>query len=99
MRSNNEHRWRESDDLVAFYLFRHGTDQLGVALSQVADVLGIELGAMNMRKSNFRSQESPGGLANAAKQTRAIFEIYRNTPEIELRAMVLGVLMRAREVG
>jgi hypothetical protein len=99
MRSSEEHRWKESDDLVAFYLSRHGADQFCLSLSEVAMILGISLGAMNMRMSNFQSQESPGGVANASKQTRAVFQNYCKAPELELRGMVRGILMRAREVG
>ena len=96
MRSEHEHRWNELDDLVAFYFSRYGEQR---EWADAAEALGIGLGSMKMRISNFRSQENPGGLANASKQTCAVFQSYRHLPEPELRAMVLGVLMRARDVG
>jgi hypothetical protein len=99
MSSSDKHRWRESDDLVAFYLSRHSADQLGLSLSDVAEILSIRPGSMRMRMSNFQSQESPGGLRNASKQTCAVFQSYGDRSEPELRAMVLGILLRAREVG
>lgn len=65
MRSSQEHPWSESDDLIEFYLSRHGDSQLGIRLSEVAQSIGIGAGAMKMRMSNFRSLESdpaPGGI-------------------------------------
>ncbi len=79
------------------YLSLHGDSQLGFSLTDVAMRLGITVSAMNMRISNFRSLESPGHLGNATKQTRNVFDAYRNGSELELRSMVLGILMRAAE--
>jgi hypothetical protein len=97
MRSIDEHRWKESDDLVAFYLSRHGDDHLGISLTNVAARLDITPGAMRMRMSNFQSLESAGHLGNVSRQIRAVFQTYHETSEAELRGMVLEMLTQASE--
>lgn len=95
MRSSQEHRWSESDDLIAFYLSRHGDSQLGIRLPEVARRIGIGAGTLKMRMSNFRSLESdpaPGELSNASRQTRSVFQNHCHMTEAELRSLVLSVL-------
>ncbi len=98
MRSDDEHRWTKSDDLVAFYLFREGDGKLGIALPEVATQLGIYPETMKMRLANFKSLQGPGGLNHPAKQSQAVYEEYCNVDEPILRGIVLGILLRARSV-
>jgi len=84
------HVWRWEDDVVAFHLFRAGTDEAGLA--GVERALGISPAAMRMRIANFQALAGGGGLANASAQSRAVFEKYRGTPDVELRGMALRIL-------
>lgn len=98
MRSSTEHRWTKSEDMVAFYLSRHGDSQLGLQLTEIAQRVGIKPGTMKMRMSNFRSLEpnaAPGELNKPSRQTRAVFEEYGHMTEIELRPLILDILDRA----
>jgi hypothetical protein len=99
MHSPKEHHWKESDDVVALYLSKYGDSGLGLAISDVAARLNIAIGAMKMRMSNFKSQSGSGGLANASRQTGEVYGTFHDTPEPELRSMVCGILMRAKDIG
>jgi hypothetical protein len=83
-----KHRWTEGDDLVALYLFRHGDKGLPMKLASLTDVLGMSEASMIMRKGNFAALDREGGLSNAAKQTKVIYERQRKTSEAELRGLV-----------
>jgi hypothetical protein len=86
MRSSEEHDWTECDDIVALYLSVYRAGRVGVTLEDAAGILGIGIGAMRMRIGNCRSLEGQGGLAHVSRQTRDVFNRYRNLPEPELRA-------------
>ncbi len=83
-----KHRWTEGDDLVALYLYRHGEKGLPMKLASLANVLGMSKDSMKMRKGNFVALDRGGGLSNAAKQTKTIYERHRQTLEDELRRLV-----------
>jgi uncharacterized protein YqeY len=54
--------------------------------------LGIKEGSMKMRESNIL-----GVLTKSSKQSRNALEKYKDFPEPELRAIVLGILLRASD--
>lgn len=92
MRSSNEHHWRFTDDVVAAYLAFHGDKLLGQSLEQASITLGITKRSMKMRVSNIL-----GILTKCTKQSGIVRDQYRGVPEPELRAIALGILMRAAE--
>jgi hypothetical protein len=94
MRSNTEHHWLYSDDIVAVYLAYHGDKLLGQSRERVSMKLGIKKGSMKMRESNIL-----GVLTQSSEQSRNAREKYKNFPEPELRAIVLGILLRASDEG
>ncbi len=79
------HEWSEADDLVAFYLYKFGTERLPFGMPAIAERRGIKLGSMKMRISNFKAYAGTGGLGNIARQSVQIFERYKGTSEPELR--------------
>ena len=86
------HAWTASNDLVAFYLERFGTERH--SLKDAGARLGIPAAAMRMRMANFRALEGEGGLSNASRQSQAVFQRYREATEPELRRRVDGILGR-----
>jgi hypothetical protein len=102
MRSSAEHRWTKSDDMVAFYLSRHGDSLLGFQLTEIAQRVGVKPGTMRMRMSNFRSLEpdvEPGELNKPSMQTRTVFQEYSHMTEAELRPVILDILDDAFGAG
>jgi hypothetical protein len=87
------HAWRWEDDVVAYYLFRAGTGE--ITLDEVERSLGIRPGVMRMRIANFKALAGRGGLGNASRQSRAVFERYKDTPAAELREVALRFLRGA----
>ncbi len=81
----DQHSWSEADDLVAFYLYRFGTERLPFDMPTIAERRGIKPGSMKMRISNFKAYAGTGKLGNIARQSVKVFERYRDTAEPELR--------------
>jgi hypothetical protein len=79
-----QHRWTEGDDLVAFYLSRHGTRRLPLMEAGIAKLLGMSEGSMARRRGNFAYLDGRGGLPHAAKQSRRVRQQYEKATEPEL---------------
>src|SRR5262249_38721861 len=86
------HRWTERDDIVALYLYKHGTGHIQLSLDQVATKLGMTTASMKMRIQNFRSLDREGGLANAARLSRSVYARFGQLPESQLRAKMVAAL-------
>jgi hypothetical protein len=86
------HEWTETDDIVAFYLYRFGPDDLSLGIGEIGDRLGMGGGSLRMRIGNFRAIDGHGGLGNAAIQSRRIYEAHSKSSKEELRAKVLSIL-------
>lgn len=90
------HRWTETDDLGAFYVYRFGHQALGRTRGAVTRALGLDPGSFRMRIQNFQAIDGSGGLAHFGKQSVRIYERYRTATEPELRALVLAAIERRR---
>ena len=91
-----QHRWTEDDDVVAFYLSRHGVRRLPLMEAGIAKCLGMSEGSLARRQANFAYLDGRPGLANFAKQSRRIHLEYEKKTEPELRPLVLRILGKAR---
>ena len=91
-RSTSRHRWREDDDLVGYYLFRHGANDLPLTQPEIAELLGMPESSLIMKQGNYRSLAGGNGLSSASAQSRRIFERHKKTSHADLRQLVLEVL-------
>jgi len=91
-----QHRWTEDDDVVAFYLSRHGTRRLPLMEAGIAKHLGVSEGSLARRQANFAHLDGRPGLPHAAKLSRRIHQQYARATEAELRPLVLRVLGQAK---
>jgi hypothetical protein len=101
-----QHCWTEDDDLVAFYLSRHGTRFLGMGEATIAKALSerplpdggrpvdMPVSSLLKRIQNFNYLDGkPHGLSNfAPNKSGPIYEQYKNATIFELRPMVIQVL-------
>jgi hypothetical protein len=88
----DHHKWTEPDDIVAFYLSRYGPSELARSVAAAAEKLGIASGTLHLRIGNFKFLDGNGRLNHPAKQSRRVFDQYKDIPEKELRAIVAGIL-------
>jgi hypothetical protein len=79
------HSWTRSDDLAAFYVSRFGVNHLPYSIEEIATEKGIKVGSFKMRIQNFYALEGKGGLENFAKQSKDIYERFKNLSERDLR--------------
>jgi hypothetical protein len=87
-----QHRWNQDDDLIAFYMSRHGTNDLPIAQEGIAKLLGMSEASLIMRQRNFTDLEGKHGLSHVAKQSIRIYERHKSTSKAELRSLVLRVI-------
>jgi hypothetical protein len=91
-----QHRWTENDDVVAFYLSRHGTRRLPLMEAGIAKRLGMSEGSLARRQANFAYLDGRPGFDHVAKLSRRIHQQYEKATEAELRPLVLRVLGQTR---
>ncbi|RAR75765.1 hypothetical protein [Flavobacterium aciduliphilum] len=75
-------KWDTSDDIVAFYLYKFGTVE---EIKKSSLILDIKLTSLKMRISNFAYLDNKNGLDNYAKQSREVYNKYRNYSNFELK--------------
>ncbi len=86
------HKWVESDELAALYVYYYGVEQLPYGLEEIAYSRGIKYGNFKSRIENFRNLDDKGGLEDYDRSTRDVFERYRDYPEPELRKIAFPEL-------
>lgn len=77
------HKWKITDDIVAFYLFKCGSK---LEIEFTAKKLGIKLSSLKMRIKNFAFLETNKGLSNFSKQTISVYNSWKESNLIELKA-------------
>ena len=77
------HKWKITDDIVAFYLFKCGSK---LEIEFTAKKLGIKLSSLKMRVKNFAFLETNKGLSNFSKQTESVYISWKDYSLIELKA-------------
>src|SRR5580692_9402630 len=92
-KGGKQHKWSEGDDLVAFYMSRHGTNGLPNTQEEIAKMLGMSEASLIMRQRNFADLDGGHGLSHVAQQSIRVRERYNNTPNAELRSLVLRAIV------
>jgi hypothetical protein len=78
-----KHKWKISDDIVAFYLYKSGSTK---EIELVAKKLGIKTASFKMRVSNFAFLDTNKGLRNYSKQSQNVFLKWKSSNLSELKA-------------
>jgi hypothetical protein len=68
-----------------------------ITLDEVERALEIRPDVMRMRISNFGALAGKGGLGSTSRQSRAVFERYKDTPGEELRELALAIIRERGE--
>ena len=87
-----KHRWSVEDDIVALYLYRFSEDGLPLSRDDIGRRLGMGPLSLKDRIKNFLSLDVGRGLDHWAKQSEQVYHLYKDTPQEELRALVLAAL-------
>ncbi len=77
-----KHKWKLSDDIVAFYLYKYGSTK---EIELAAKKLGIKLTSIKMRISNFAFLDKKKGLSKFSKQTETVYFSWKNSNMSELK--------------
>ncbi len=80
------HDWTECDDIIALYVHKYGSAQIGLSDNDIAAKIGTTAAGLTMRMSNFRSLETGTGLSHVAQMTRSVLANCGSLSEPELRA-------------
>ncbi len=81
--NEQKHKWKITDDIVAFYLFKCGSI---LEIELVAKKLGIKVASLKMRVNNFTFLASNKGLSNFSKQTESVYNSWKDSSLTELKS-------------
>ena len=81
--NEQKHKWKITDDIVAFYLYNYGSNS---EIEIASKKLGIKLDSLKMRIKNFAFLASNKGLINFSKQTESVYNSWKNSSITELKA-------------
>jgi hypothetical protein len=87
-----QHEWSVEDDVVALFLYRFSESGLPLSTDEIGEKLGMGRESLVMRIANFRSLDGGDGLSNWSKQSAKVYEAHKDTPQEQLKALVLRVL-------
>jgi hypothetical protein len=90
--STTKHSWTEDDNIVVFYLYRCGINDLGWSEAEVLRTMRITVGSMRMKKQNYQFLETGSGLSHPSKEPRQVYGQYKEVPEEDLRRRVRDIL-------
>ena len=99
------YKFTEQDDIVAFYLYKWPDRPIGFSVDEIGEMLGMGAGSMKMRIGNFvavdaadgqwpppaRGKKLPG-LPHYARQSAEVYRKYKDSPEAEIRQLVVDYL-------
>lgn len=75
-----KHKWTEKDDKIAFYAYRFYSPK---EINRIAEKLPIKINSFKMRIENFRYLDIRKGLNHYSKQSKKIFEKYKDLSKKE----------------
>ena len=87
-----QHQWTKKDDVVAFFLYKYGDEDLIFNTAAIADKLGMTKESLIARKGNFKYLETGKGLSHAAKASEEIYEKLKNVSKQKLLEFVKKIL-------
>ena len=76
-----KHKWTERDDKIAFYAYLSSYNDAQIKRIMDKYDLKMTYSSFKMRIGNFRHLKEGIGLSHYSKQTKKIFEKYKNTPK------------------
>jgi hypothetical protein len=89
-----KHKWKLSDDIVAFYLYKYGSK---TEIEQAAKKLRIKESSIKMRISNFAFLDTKKGLSKFSKQTETVYFSRKNSNLIELKAEYNNIISKTNK--
>ena len=85
-----KHQWTVKDDVIAFFLYKYGEDDLLFDTAGIADKLGMSKDSLIARKGNFL--DTGKGLDHVAKKPVDVYEKFKNIPKGTFLAVVKDIL-------
>lgn len=82
-KNSMQHKWSQENDIVAFYLYKFGPESLMMTFKDISKRLGMSEASLIMRVANFKAIDGVGGLENYAKQSKRIYNEYKNVKKGE----------------
>ncbi len=77
------HKWKLSDDVAAYYLYKYGTNN---EIEIAAKKLNIKLDSFKMRIQNFAYLDTNKGLSKYSKQTKQVYLSKKDLSAKDLKA-------------
>jgi hypothetical protein len=91
------HRWSDDDNLIAYCLYRLGTNEqaLGITPKAIGEVLGTGYDSLAIKVANFKAIDGDGGMSGYSQQAKEIYQRHCNLTNAELRELGIVALQKA----
>lgn len=90
------HKWTLSDDVIALFLYRYGTEDLIFDIDGIGSKLGMGRNSLLARIGNFKYLDKGKGLSHVAKQSHEVFRLMVTTSKEKHMAIVKKCLYPAK---
>lgn len=92
-----EHQWTDSDNLVAYHLYRLGNNSLPLSKPELAETMGMSLASLNYKISNFKAIDGRGGFEGYSHQAARTYKQYSSIADTELTEAAIRAVAQALE--
>ncbi len=86
------HQWTDKDEVIAFFLYRYGDDDLMFKRCGIAKKLGMSKESLVAKEGNFKFLDTGKGLSNASCLSKKIYEKYKNKPKDKHRIEIENLM-------
>ncbi|MBT3303220.1 hypothetical protein [Desulfobacula sp.] len=87
-----KHQWTKKDDVVAFFLYKFGDEDLIFDTAAIAEKLGMSKKSLIARKGNFKYLDTGKGLSHVANSSESIYEKLKDVSKPKFLSFVKKIL-------
>jgi 5-methylcytosine-specific restriction protein A len=81
------HKWTEHDDILVFYIYRYGTENIFHTRAKIAESIGISVGSLSARIGNFKFIDGQGKFDHSATLSHSVYDKCKDYSESRLRSI------------
>lgn len=82
------HKWTMEDDII----YKYGNKTIKYTYKQIAEIIDTSIGSLQMRKNQYKYLDGNGGLPNASKNMKKIYNKYINISFDKHKSIVESLL-------
>lgn len=77
----DRHDWTIKDEVIALFLYKFGEEDLIFDIPGIASKLGMSKDSLKAKIENFKFLDTGKGLSNFSKNSKQVYEDFKNAPK------------------